>query len=228
MRLLNRGFHSLSVILATLAEFIHSKLDALQASVYQPSLPQVTSQARLEPDVLDPHPGSTAGNHQESQALGGPDRSPAVPSVAPQYLSQGVRASFIGRSGSVSAFLYRHMLVAFTGSVCQPSLPQVTSQPRLEHDVCDPHRGSTAGYHQESQALGGPDRSPAVPSAPLSLLVRALGLYLLSSQATRLLRSPQRLGAHLVFGLMGQSRTLRVRRAVFCGLVTSGGRSVTI
>ena len=34
--------------------------------VYQPSLPQVASQARLEPDVLDPHPGSTAGYHHQS------------------------------------------------------------------------------------------------------------------------------------------------------------------
>ena len=43
------------------------------------SLPLVTSQARLESDVLDPHPGSTAGYHHQSQALGGPDRSPSVP-----------------------------------------------------------------------------------------------------------------------------------------------------
>ena len=56
------------------------------------------------------------------------------------------------------------MLVALTDSVCQPSLPQVTSQPQIEPDVRDPHPGSTVGYHQELQALGGPDRSPAVPS----------------------------------------------------------------
>ena len=97
----------MSVTVATLAEFIHPKLDALTAYVYQPSLPQVTSQAWLEPDVHDPHPGSTAGYHQESQALGGPDRSLAVPSDAPQYISQGVRASFIRQSGSASAILYR-------------------------------------------------------------------------------------------------------------------------
>ena len=52
------------------------------------SLPQVTSQARLESDVLDPHlgphPGSTAGYHHQLQALGGPDRSPAVPYDVPQ------------------------------------------------------------------------------------------------------------------------------------------------
>ena len=74
------------------------------------------------------------------------------------------------------------LLVALTASVYQPSLPQVISQARLEPDVLDPHPGSTAGYHHESQALGGPGRSPAVPSAPLSMLVRALGLMLLSGQ----------------------------------------------
>ena len=46
------------------------------------SLPQVTSQARLESDVLDPHPGLTAGYHH--QALGGLDRFPAVPYDVPQ------------------------------------------------------------------------------------------------------------------------------------------------
>ena len=48
------------------------------------SLLLVTSQARLESDVLDPHPGSTAGYHHQLQALGGPDRSPSVPYDVPQ------------------------------------------------------------------------------------------------------------------------------------------------
>ena len=46
------------------------------------SLPLVTSQALLESDVLDPQPDVTAGTRSMFQALGGPDRSPAVPSVA--------------------------------------------------------------------------------------------------------------------------------------------------
>ena len=85
----------MSVTVAYLAVFIHSLLAALKAYVYHPSLPQVTSQARLEPDVRDPHPGLTAGYHQGSQALGGPGRSPAVPSDAPLYVSQGVRAHWL-------------------------------------------------------------------------------------------------------------------------------------
>ena len=48
------------------------------------SLPLVTSQARLESDVLDPQPGLTAGFRRMFQALGGPNRSPAVPYDAPQ------------------------------------------------------------------------------------------------------------------------------------------------
>ena len=97
---------SLSVTVATLAKFIHSKFNAITASVGQPSLPQVSSQAQLEPDVCDPHPGSTAGCHQDvagSGSLGGPDRSPAGPSFAPQFVHQGVRAPFIEQLGSVSA-----------------------------------------------------------------------------------------------------------------------------
>ena len=74
----------MSVTVVTLAAYIPSKLDALTASVYQPSLLQIAIQAWLEPDVLDPHPGSTAGYHHQSQALGGPDRSPAVLYDVPQ------------------------------------------------------------------------------------------------------------------------------------------------
>ena len=48
----------------------------------EPPLPLVTSQARLESDVLDHQPGLTAGSRHMFQALGGPDRYPAVPSVA--------------------------------------------------------------------------------------------------------------------------------------------------
>ena len=42
----------------------------------------VTSQARLESDALEPQPGVTAGFRRMFQALGVPDRYPAVPSVS--------------------------------------------------------------------------------------------------------------------------------------------------
>ena len=38
-------------------------------------------------DVHDPHPGSTAGHNYQLQALGGPDRTPVVPSSAPPSVS---------------------------------------------------------------------------------------------------------------------------------------------
>ena len=43
---------------------------------------EALGQARLESDVLDPQPGVTAGTRRMFQALGSPDRSPAVPSVS--------------------------------------------------------------------------------------------------------------------------------------------------
>ena len=48
------------------------------------SHPLVTSQARLESDVLEPQPGVTAGFRRMIQALGGPDRYPVVPYNLPQ------------------------------------------------------------------------------------------------------------------------------------------------
>ena len=66
------------------------------------------------------------------------------------------------QSGSASARLYRQLLVALTASL-EPRLPLVTCQARLESDVCDPQPGVTAGSRRMFQALGGPDRSPAVP-----------------------------------------------------------------
>ena len=49
---------------------------------FSASLPLVTSQARLESDVLEPQPGVTAGFRRMFQALGGQDRYPAVPSAS--------------------------------------------------------------------------------------------------------------------------------------------------
>ena len=59
------------------------------------SLPQVTSQARLESDAREPQPGVTAGSRLMFQALGGPDRSPAVPYVSHWLVRLGVRAPLV-------------------------------------------------------------------------------------------------------------------------------------
>ena len=147
----------LSVTVATLAEFIHSKLDAITASICQPSLPQVSSQARLEPDVRDPHPGSTAGYHQESQALGGPDRSPAGPSLAPQYVHQGVRPQFVEQLGSAPA--------------AQPSAaPGTAPQPSAASAHRPPPTGFTVPPHTSQPSTWGwvPSGPPPSRSAPES------------------------------------------------------------
>ena len=51
----------LTVFVLTLAIFITCQLAALQACVFSASLPLVTSQTRLESDVLEPQPGVTVG-----------------------------------------------------------------------------------------------------------------------------------------------------------------------
>ena len=63
-------------------------------------------------------------------------------------------APLLRQSGSASANLFRLILVALTASL----------EPRLESDVLDPQPGVTAGTRRMFQALGGPDRCPAVPS----------------------------------------------------------------
>ena len=67
------------------------------------------------------------------------------------------------QSGSASAILYKRLLVALKAYL-EPPLPLVTSQARLELDVLDPQPGVTTGSRRMFEALGGPDRYPAVPS----------------------------------------------------------------
>ena len=74
----------LTVIVLTLAIFITMSVSCPSGLCLSASLPLVTSQARLESDVLEPQPGVTAGFRRMFQALGGQDRYPAVPSDLPQ------------------------------------------------------------------------------------------------------------------------------------------------
>ena len=66
-------------------------------------LPLVASQARLESDVLEPHPGVTAGFRRMFQALGVLDRYPAVPSVSRYSVRLCVRAPLVELLGYASA-----------------------------------------------------------------------------------------------------------------------------
>ena len=65
-------------------------------------------------------------------------------------------AQLLRQSGSASANLFRFILLSLP-------LPLVTSQARLESEVLDPHLGVTADFRRMFQALGVPDRHPAVP-----------------------------------------------------------------
>ena len=69
-------------------------LVALTAAL-EPPLPLVTSQAQLESDVLGSQPGVTTGYRCMFQALGGPDRYPAVPFVSHWLVRHGVRAPLV-------------------------------------------------------------------------------------------------------------------------------------
>ena len=74
--------------------FYRQPLVALTAYL-EPPLPLVTSQVRLEMDVLDPQPGVTTGSRRMFQALGGLDRHPAVPFVFHWLVRLGVRALLV-------------------------------------------------------------------------------------------------------------------------------------
>ena len=94
---------SLSVTVTNLAELVHTKLEALTASLCSPPLTQLSSQPWLGPDVREPQPGVTAGSRRKFQALGVPDRTTAVPLPESPPVGQGVRAPSMEQSGSASA-----------------------------------------------------------------------------------------------------------------------------
>ena len=53
---------SLTVTVNNLAELVHSKLEAISASLCSTPLTPSSSQTQLEPDVREPQPGVTAGH----------------------------------------------------------------------------------------------------------------------------------------------------------------------
>ena len=144
--------------MANLAELVHSKLDALTASLCASSLTQVSSQPQLGPDVHDPHPGSTAGYHHQLQALGGPDRTPVFPPTAPPSASQGVRVPSVEHSGSTS--------------VPPPeAAPGASSHPSAAYDNCPPPPGFGVPPSQPSTlgwVLSDPPPSRSAPVHPQS------------------------------------------------------------
>ena len=154
----------LIVFVLTLGIFITMSVSCPSGLCLSASLPLVTSQARLESDVLEPQPGVTAGFRRMFQALGGQDRYPAVPSDLPQYVSPSVMAPLIRQSGSASAYWFSFVL----GS--PPSAG-------YQSDVCEPQPGVTAGFAVCSRLWvfrTGIQRSLL---SPVSRLGSALGLH---------------------------------------------------
>ena len=62
--------------------FYYMSVSCPSGLCFSASLPLITSQARLESDVLEPQPGVTAGFRRMFQALGVQDRYPVVPSAS--------------------------------------------------------------------------------------------------------------------------------------------------
>ena len=73
-------------------------------------------------------------------------------------------APLLRQSGSASAYLFRLIFVALTASSEPPPSAGYQSGSARVGRPC-PEPGVTAGSRRMFQALGGPDRYPAVPSA---------------------------------------------------------------
>ena len=93
----------LNLTVTTIAETLTTRLDALTASLLAPPETQLSSQPRLGPDVGEPQPGVTAGQHRMFQALRVPNGTPVVSPAAYTPLSQGVRAPAVEQLGFASA-----------------------------------------------------------------------------------------------------------------------------
>ena len=73
---------SVNCFCSDISYFYYMSVSCPSGLCFSSFLPLVTSQARLESDVLEPQPGVTAGFRRMFQALGGQDRYSAVPSAS--------------------------------------------------------------------------------------------------------------------------------------------------
>ena len=106
-----------------------------------PQLSQLSSQARLEPDVVEPQPGVTAGTRRTFQALGVHDRTSGDHFHAYHNVGQGDRAPPMEQSGSAAA----PQPQSAPGAAPPPSASFVPPQPPLR--VGDPPpQPSTSGW----------------------------------------------------------------------------------
>ena len=92
---------SLNSTVNTLAESLSARLDSLAASLVSHSMPQLSSQTRLGPDVGQPQPGKAAGTRHTFQALGVADGTSGRHHYS--TLDQGVSAPPPEHSGPSAA-----------------------------------------------------------------------------------------------------------------------------
>ena len=126
---------SLNATVSSLAEQLSARLDALTASLLNLPLSQLSSQARLEPDVVEPQPGVTAGIRRTFQALGVHDWTSGDHFHAYPNVSQGDRAPPMEQSGSTAAPQPQSAL----GAAPPPSASFVPPQPPPRYGDPPPH-----------------------------------------------------------------------------------------
>ena len=132
---------SLNATVSSLAEQLSARLDALTAYLLNPPLSQLSSQALLEPYVVEPQPGVTAGTRRTFQALGVHDRTSGDHFHAYHNVGQGDRAPPVEQSGSAAALQPQ----SAPGAALPPSASFVPPQP----PPCDgdpPPQPSTSGW----------------------------------------------------------------------------------
>ena len=89
-----------------------------------------------------------------------PPAAPSVPSSQPFISDVESRLELLTSQVSALTELFTARLAAPQAFCVSPSASQAPSQARLESDARCPHPVGTAGFHQESQALGGSVREP--------------------------------------------------------------------
>ena len=146
---------SLNTSVNTLSESLLARMDALQASLVDSSVPRSSSPTRLGKDTVPPQPGQTAGESRMFQALGVGSRT------------FGVNAQFIVQDGSAPrqellALSAAQQLYAALGAATQPS---ATFTPQL-HAAPSHAPPATAAFAPQLHAAPGPAPQPSAHFAP--------------------------------------------------------------
>ena len=94
-----------------------------------------------------------------------PPPAPSVPSSQPSFSDIESRINLLTSQVSALTELFSTRLAAPQATFVSSPASQAPSQAWLESATRGPHPVETAGFHQESQALGGLGREPDVPGS---------------------------------------------------------------